>query len=135
MSQVLEVAGCEVPWPILGRVNVARNVSDEMLSCRPGTAGSSVENAQKLFGKRATVVATAEDVTDQIDRAVKIAGIDHVEIGNDFDGIAVTANGLEDVSKRRALVRVLWKRGHAESDLKKILDENFLRVVREATGA
>ena len=94
----------------------------------------AAENAQKLFGKRSKVVTTVEDVADHIDHAVKIAGISHVGIGSDFDGIAATANGLEDVSKMPSLVAVLLKRGYAESDLKKILGENFLRVVREVTG-
>src|SRR5215472_8740430 len=61
----------------------------------------AAENAQKLFGKRASVVATVEDVADHIDHAIEIVGIDHVGIGSDFDGIAGTANGLEDVSKMR----------------------------------
>ena len=95
----------------------------------------AAENAQKLFGKRVTVVATLEEVADHIDHAVKIAGIDHVGIGSDFDGIAGTANGLEDVSKMPALIAILLKRGYAENDLKKILGGNFLRVVREVTGA
>ena len=55
-------------------------------------------------------------------------------IGSDFDGIATKANGLEDVSKMPALIAVLLKRGYAERDLKKILGENFLRVIREVTG-
>jgi len=80
------------------------------------------------------VVATLEDAADHIDHAVKIAGIDHVGIGSDFDGISTTANGLEDVSKIPALVAVLLKRGYAENDLKKILGENHLRVVRQVTG-
>lgn len=91
-------------------------------------------NAQTLFGKRATVVATVEDIADHIDHAVKIAGINHVGIGSDFDGISATANGLEDVSKMPALVAVLLKRRYAETDLKKILGENHLRVLREVTG-
>ena len=95
----------------------------------------AAENAQKLFGERAKVVATVEDVADHIDHAVKIAGIDHVGIGSDFDGIAATANDLEDVSKMPALVAVLLKRGYSETDLKKILGENHLRVVREVTGS
>jgi len=94
----------------------------------------AAENAQKLFGTRATVVATVEDVADHIDHAVKVAGIDHVGIGSDFDGIAATANGLEDVSRMPALVAVLLKRGYAESDLKKIMGENHLRLVREVMG-
>src|SRR5262245_13420240 len=83
----------------------------------------AAENAQKLFGEGATVVATVEDVADHIDHAVKVAGVDHVGIGSDFDGIAATANGLEDVSKMPALVAVLLKRGYAEIDLKKLLGE------------
>jgi len=94
----------------------------------------AAENAQKLFGKRAKVVATVEDVADHIDHALKIAGIDHVGIGSDFDGIAASANGLEDVSKMPALVVVLLERGYSENDLEKILGENFLRVVREVPG-
>src|SRR5215470_18074592 len=94
----------------------------------------AAENAQELFAKRVSVVATVEDVADHVDHAVKIAGIDHEGIGSDFDGIAATANGLEDVSKMPALIAVLLKRGYAESDLKKILGDNVLRVVREVTG-
>jgi membrane dipeptidase len=94
----------------------------------------AAENAQKLFDTKTSVVATVEDIADHIDHAVKIAGIDHVGIGSDFDGIAATANGLEDVSKMPALVAVLMKRGYSDSDLKKVLGENFLRVVREVVG-
>jgi membrane dipeptidase len=94
----------------------------------------ALANAQKLFGKRVKVVATVEDVADHVDHAVKIAGIDHVGIGSDFDGIAGTANGLEDISKMPNLVAILLQRGYAENDLKKILGGNFLRVVRESTG-
>jgi len=94
----------------------------------------AAENAQKLFGKRSKVVATLDDVADHIDHAVKVAGIEHVGIGSDFDGISGTVNGLKDVSEMPALVAALLKRGYAEGDLKKILGENTLRVVREVTG-
>ena len=78
--------------------------------------------------------ATPEDVADHFDHAIKIAGIDHVGIGSDFDGISGTVNGLEDVSKMPALVAVLLKRGYTQTTLKKILGENHLRVIREVTG-
>jgi len=94
----------------------------------------AAENAQKLFGKRATVVATVEDVADHIEHAVKVAGIDHVGIGSDFDGIAGTANGLEDVSKMPSLIAALLNRGYGESELKKLLGQNHLRVIRNVTG-
>lgn len=95
----------------------------------------AAENARRLFGKRSAVVATMDDLADHIDHAVKIAGIDHVGIGSDFDGISGTVNGLEDVSRMPALVAVLLKRGYAETDLRKILGENTLRVVRQVVGA
>ena len=94
----------------------------------------AAEDVRKLFGTRLKVVATVEDVADHIDHAVKIAGIDHVGIGSDFDGISGPPNGLDDVSKMPALIAVLLKRGYAKRDLKKILGENYLRVIREVTG-
>lgn len=94
----------------------------------------ATNNARKLLDERVKVVATIEDVADHIDHAVKVAGIDHVGIGSDFDGIAGMANGLEDISKMPALIAVLLKRGYSKHDLKKILGENTLRVIREVTG-
>jgi len=80
------------------------------------------------------VAATVADVADHIDHAVRIAGIDHVGIGSDFDGVSGPPNGLDDVSKMPALIEVLLERGYAERDVKKILGENYLRVIREVTG-
>jgi membrane dipeptidase len=65
---------------------------------------------------------------------VKAAGIDHVGIGSDFDGVSGPPNGLDDVSKMPALIEVLLERDYAERDVKKILGENYLRVIREVTG-
>jgi membrane dipeptidase len=65
---------------------------------------------------------------------VRIAGIDHVGIGSDFDGVSGPPNGLDDVSKMPALIEVLLERGYADGDVKKILGENYLRVIREVTG-
>jgi len=89
---------------------------------------------RRLFGTRVKVVASIEDVADHIDHAVRIAGINHVGIGSDFDGVSGPPNGLEDISKMPALVDVLSKRGYGKRDLKMILGENFLRVIREVIG-
>jgi membrane dipeptidase len=78
--------------------------------------------------------ATVEDVAAHIDHVVKIAGIDHVGIGSDWDGIDRVPQGLEDVSKMPALIAALLKRSYSEADIKKILGENFLRVMREVVG-
>jgi membrane dipeptidase len=94
----------------------------------------AAEDVRKLFGTRVKVASTVEDVADHIDHAVKIAGIDHVGIGSDFDGVSGPPNGLDDVSKMPALIAVLLERGYQDRDVKKILGENTLRVIREVTG-
>lgn len=78
--------------------------------------------------------ATVEDAADCIDHIVKIAGIEHVGIGSDFDGIQSVPRGLEDVSKMPALTAALLKRGYTEQDIRKIMGENFVRVVRMVVG-
>ncbi len=78
--------------------------------------------------------ATLDDVVAHIDHVVKVAGIDHVGIGTDFDGIPDVPKGLEDVSKMPALVAALLKRGYSEADIQKIMGGNFLRVMREVVG-
>jgi membrane dipeptidase len=76
--------------------------------------------------------ATVDDVLDHIDRAVKFAGIDHVGIGSDFDGVGDSLPvGLKDVSQYPNLVDGLLDRGYAESDIEKILGGNLMRVWSE----
>jgi membrane dipeptidase len=70
-------------------------------------------------------------IADHIDHAVQVAGIDHVGLGSDFDGIDSAPKGMEDVSKLPDLVRELARRGYSEEDLKKILGGNLLRVMRQ----
>jgi len=78
--------------------------------------------------------ATLDDVVAHIDHVVKVAGMDHVGIGTDYDGIPDVPKGLEDVSKMPALVAALLKRGYSEADIQKIMGGNFLRVMREVIG-
>lgn len=70
-------------------------------------------------------------VVDHIDHAVSVAGIDHVGIGSDFDGINVTPEGLEDVSKMPVIFDEMRKRGYSETDIEKVAGANFLRVMRD----
>ncbi len=72
-----------------------------------------------------------KDVADHIDHAVNVAGIDHVGLGSDFDGIDWAPRGLEDASKLPDLVNELARRGYSEQDLDKILGGNVLRVMRQ----
>jgi membrane dipeptidase len=94
----------------------------------------AAEDVRKLFGTRVKVASTVADVADHIEHAVRVAGIDHVGIGSDFDGVSGPPNGLDDVSKMPALIAELMTRGYSDRDLKKILGGNTLRVIREVTG-
>jgi len=69
-------------------------------------------------------------IIDHIDHAVKIAGVDHVGLGSDFDG-AVMPIGMQDVTHIPQITDALLKKGYSESDIRKILGENTLRVLSE----
>jgi membrane dipeptidase len=76
--------------------------------------------------------ATLSQVADQIDYVRKVAGVDHVGIGSDFDGITEVVQGLEDVSKFPNLFAELARRGWSDADLRKLAGENLLRVFGQA---
>jgi membrane dipeptidase len=70
-----------------------------------------------------------ERVADHIDHVVKLAGIDHVGIGSDYDGVGDTLPlGLKDVSDYPNLIYVLLKRGYSDEDIEKICSKNVFRV-------
>ncbi|HSJ15320.1 MAG TPA: dipeptidase [Longimicrobiales bacterium] len=77
-------------------------------------------------------VATVQHVADHIDHVREVAGIDHIGIGSDFDGIEAVPQGLEDVSTFPNLVAELLRRGYSEADVKQITSGNLLRVMRAA---
>jgi membrane dipeptidase len=71
-----------------------------------------------------------EKIIEHIEHAVKVAGADHVGLGSDFDG-ANMPYGMEDASKLPLITDALLKKGYSESDVRKILGENTLRVMSE----
>jgi len=75
---------------------------------------------------------TIADVADHIEHIRKVAGVEHVGIGSDFDGITDTVDGLEDVSTFPALFAELARRGWKEAELRKLAGENLLRVFAQA---
>ena len=75
---------------------------------------------------------TIFDVVDHIDHVVKVAGIDHVGIGSDYDGVSRLPVGLEDVSTYPKITQVLLDRGYNQEQIHKILGENVLRALRVA---
>ena len=76
--------------------------------------------------------ATLADAADHIDHIRKVAGIDHIGIGGDYDGITSVPEGLEDVSTYPALTAEWLRRGYKDDEIKKILGLNVLRVMRGA---
>jgi membrane dipeptidase len=76
--------------------------------------------------------ATLAQVADHIDHIRKVAGIDHVGLGGDFDGITAVVEGLEDVSKYPFLTAELLRRGYSEQDVAKVLGQNVFRAWKRA---
>jgi membrane dipeptidase len=116
----------------------ARNTADMFdrsreLRKKYGDDEAAIDKEMAVF--RAThpiYPGTVHDVADHIDHIVKVAGIDHVGIGSDFDGISTVPKQLEDVSMYPVLTQVLLDRGYSEADIHKIMSENMLRVIRGA---
>ncbi|MEO7275636.1 MAG: dipeptidase [Vicinamibacterales bacterium] len=75
--------------------------------------------------------ATVSDVANHIDHIKQVAGIDHIGLGGDFDGITQVPLGMEDVSTYPVLTAELLRRGYSDQDLRKILGLNVLRVMRQ----
>lgn len=109
---------------------IADAVEEEFIKdpANPDKYRAWVEVQRQLMGlNRPSVV----DVVNHIDHAVMIAGIDHVGIGSDFDGINVTPEGLEDVSRIPSVFEEMKKRGYSDSDIEKVAGGNFLRVMED----
>ncbi len=76
--------------------------------------------------------ATLSQVADHIEHIRKVAGVDHIGIGSDFDGMGEGPAGLEDVATFPALFAELIRRGWSDADLKKLAGENLIRAFRQA---
>ncbi len=79
--------------------------------------------------------ATLEHVVNHIDHVAQVAGVDHVGLGSDFDGVFDLPAGLQDVTRLPWITYELLKRGYSEEDLYKILGGNALRVMRDVERA
>jgi membrane dipeptidase len=131
--------------------NVPRNVPDDilarleanggvvMVTFVPGFISQAVADfnalpADQRAGREAPR-ATIIEVADHIDHIRKVAGIDHIGLGGDFDGITQVVMGLEDVSTYPDLLAELLRRGYSDNDIRKITGRNILRVMKAAEAA
>ncbi|RMF43265.1 MAG: membrane dipeptidase [Planctomycetota bacterium] len=116
-------------------VESTRNLFEQMRAWREkyGDDEEAIRREQAAYRARHPVLpGSVHHVADHIDHVVQVAGIDHVGLGSDFDGIGMVPKQLEDVSKYPVLTQVLLDRGYSEEDIHKILSGNILRVLERA---
>ena len=120
-----------------GFVSEAVRVSDDSVNARldrlraAGADSATRADSLKAWGAAAPH-ATLAQVADQVEYIRRIAGVDCVGLGSDFDGITEVPVGVEDVSKFPDLIAELLRRGWTEADVKKVAGLNTLRVLRDA---
>jgi len=117
----------------------ARNVNDEVLRLTAKNGGLVMVNFYSGFitpteqlKKDSKDLGTLNDVVDHIEHVIKVAGIDHVGIGSDYDGVPRLPVGLEDVSTYPRITQELLNRGHKRETIHKLLGGNVMRVLHEA---
>jgi membrane dipeptidase len=96
-----------------------------------GADSAAIRDTVRAVNARAPK-ATLQQVADHIDHIRKVAGVDHVGMGSDFDGISAVPAGLEDVSKFPDLLAELLRRGWKQQEIVKLTSGNILRVMRQA---
>ena len=115
---------------------LARDAEKARLEAQSDSFDESVEAGLKAWdADNPEPRATVSDIADHIDRIREKAGINHIGIGSDYDGITSVPEGLEDVSKYPVLTAELLRREYSEEDILKILGGNILRLMRAVENA
>ncbi len=118
------------------RDELAAKSTEVAARLKQATAGKNLGELEtdqiegKIIAELGIKPATINDVVQHIDHIQKIAGIDAIGIGTDFNGVECVPQGLEDVSKFPNLTRALLEKGYKEDDIRKIYSGNLLRVIR-----
>jgi membrane dipeptidase len=107
--------------------DVAKNCNNDEACIEKAMA----EFEKKLMAEGKLPHVSWERIIDHIDHAVKLVGADHVGLGSDFDG-ANMPEGMEDSSKLPKITQALIDKGYSDSDIRKILGENTLRIMEQA---
>lgn len=115
-----------------------RNVSDEMLQALKRNGGviglnfwyEMLEPNGRASKHPEAKRVTVEHVLDQIDHMVKVAGIDHICLGTDFEGMSDLPPDLQNASTVPKVFAGMRRRGYSEADIRKVAAENFLRVMK-----
>ncbi len=125
-----------VPGFVSAKVNAWNKLQtaeqDRVKALMPADAAAVKAGVDKWSAANPAPRATIADVADHIDHIRKVAGIDHVGLGSDFDGITQTVEDLDNVSTYPRLTAELLERGYSNADVRKILGLNILRVIRAA---
>lgn len=112
--------------------NLTEEVMQEVRARAPGPNLYNLwDIVYDVKNERGLPGAQLDDVVNHIDHAIKVAGIDHVGLGSDFDGVFDLPAGLQDVTRLPWITYGLLKRGYSEEDLYKVLGGNLLRVMEE----
>ena len=134
MSDALNLAEALVIFSHAGAQALAdhpRNVPDSILRRLTDNGGVVMQVFYPPYISIDDSIANISDVANHIEHIRTVAGINHVGIGSDFDGIPTYVEGLEDVSTFPALFMELARRGWTDQELSKLAGENLLRVMRE----
>lgn len=116
----------------VARVAAARGEEKRLETLHPGDPELVEERMDAWFEAHPKPAVTLAELADHIDHIRAVAGVDHVGIGSDFDGIRDLPEGLGDVSAYPALLTELVRRGWSEDDLVKLTGANVLRVMERA---
>jgi membrane dipeptidase len=108
-----------------------RALQDELTGKYPNDARRVNEELQKWNAANPVGATPFSVLMEHFIHVIKVAGIDHVGIGSDFDGVPGLPEGMEDISKLPNLTIELMKRGYSDADIKKVLGENLLRVMAQ----